>query len=239
MNAKRIVGALLAVSCPALPGCSGAPDGVRTTPSRTPAKAIRTWSAEDLRSVLAPAPRGYEPVLPPEAGSFTEVIKPSKSAILHPCQRYVAPAVLLPLGGREVPKAPTAMVVFVRKGVVPSPHKTFAAIGETLVSLSVPSADRLIGLSVPSACRRVIAGGPLGITLHVLIACRPIDVGAAGKIIGYALYAKGRMIGQDWLLTFKSGGYVGVVSAIGPKADAATVVRFAKNARAYAETALR
>jgi hypothetical protein len=72
-----------------------------------------------------------------------------------------------------------------------------------------------------------------------LITCKPINIGVAGKVIGYALYANGSRIGQEWLLVFKSRGYVGEVSAVGAKVNAKTVVRLAQNAHTYAERALQ
>lgn len=240
MKAKRIVGALLAASCPAIIGCSGYTNNVQATPSQPPAKANPLWTAEDLRSALAPTPGGYEPVIPPEAGSYDSVVKPTKVAAPQRCQSYISPGLTLLEGGREISKAPVANVVFVQKnGVSLFGTRRFQGSNETLLSLSGPSADRLIGLSVPPSCQQFTGPSSIGLARRRLITCKPISIGAAGKIIGYALYDNGGRVGEQWTLLFKSRGYVGEVSAVGAKVNDETVVRLAKNALTYAERALQ
>jgi hypothetical protein len=240
MKAKRIIGALLAVSCPAITGCSGNANNVQATPSQAPATANRIWTAEDLRSALAPTPRGYEPVLPPEAGSFASVMKLSNPAGPERCLSYISPGLTLLSGGREVSKAPTANVVFVPKNsVLRTGTIRFQGIGETLLSLSKPSADRLIGLSVPPFCRQFTAPSSIGLAQYRLITCKPISIGTAGKIIGYGLYVNGSRIGQQWALLFESREYVGAVSAVGARVNDQTVVRLAQSAHTHAERALQ
>ena len=240
MKAKRIIGVLLAASCPAITGCSGDINNVPVMHSQAPAKANPLWTAKDLRSALAPTPSGFEPVLPPEAGPFDSVLKLLKIPDSQHCQSYVSPGLMLLSGGREVSKAPTANVIFVpENGVLRPGTRRFQGSNETLVSLSEPSADRLIRLSVPQACLQFTGPSNIGLAQYRLITCKPIDLGKAGKIIGHALYANGRRIGEQWTLLFKSHGYVGEVSAVGAKVNDKTVVRFAQNAYTYAERALR
>lgn len=78
--------------------------------------------------------------------------------------------------------------------------RRFQGSHETLLSLSELSADRLVGLSVPSFCRQFTGPSSIGLARYRLITCKPINIGTAGKVIGYALYANGGRIGQQWTL---------------------------------------
>lgn len=236
----EIVGALIALSCTTLIGCSTQISGTHPAPVRTSATAERVLTAERLRYALAPVPDGYEQILPPKAGSYDRIfgsLQDSSSGSLR-CLRYLAPAPALSSASEDIHNAAAAYVVLARGHFSGAGNENSNMLGEALVAIRGAAGDRL-DLSIPASCRQFTRTIAHGIIQYRLITSESIHVGsAAGKIIGYE-YSDSKRAGQQWLLLFQTSGYLGEVSGSGPAVRRRAVVAFARKAYAYAERTLR